>query len=110
MRTSLVYVLAAFAELAGCFSFWAWLRGQHSALWLLPGMVSLALFAWLLTLVDTSHAGRAYAAYGSVYICASLVWLWGVEGARPDRWDAVGAAICVIGALVILYGPRTQAL
>ena len=106
MRTSLVYVLAAFAEIAGCFSFWAWLRGQHSALWLLPGMVSLALFAWLLTLVDTSLAGRAYAAYGSVYICASLVWLWGVEGARPDRWDVLGAGIALIGAAVIVFGPR----
>ena len=106
MRTSLVYVLAAFAEIAGCFSFWAWLRGQHSALWLLPGMVSLALFAWLLTLADTSHAGRAYAAYGSVYICASLVWLWGVEGARPDRWDILGASIALVGAAVIVFGPR----
>jgi len=106
MRTSLVYVLAVFAEIAGCFSFWAWLRGQHSALWLLPGMVSLALFAWLLTLVDTSHAGRAYAAYGSVYICASLVWLWGVEGARPDRWDVLGAGIALVGAAVIVFGPR----
>jgi small multidrug resistance family-3 protein len=106
MRTPLVYVLAAFAEIAGCFSFWAWLRGQHSALWLLPGMVSLALFAWLLTLADTSHAGRAYAAYGSVYICASLVWLWGVEGARPDRWDILGASIALVGAAVIVFGPR----
>lgn len=79
---------------------------QHSALWLLPGMVSLALFAWLLTLVDTSHAGRAYAAYGSVYICASLVWLWGVEGARPDRWDVLGAGIALVGAAVIVFGPR----
>jgi small multidrug resistance family-3 protein len=95
MRTTLVYVLAAFAEIAGCFSFWAWLRGNHSALWLVPGMFSLALFAWLLTLVDSAFAGRAYAAYGSVYITASLVWLWAVEGsnqtdgtclARVSRW------------------------
>jgi small multidrug resistance family-3 protein len=108
MRTSLVYVLAAFAEIAGCFSFWAWLRGQHSMLWLLPGMASLAMFAWLLTLVDTSHAGRAYAAYGSVYICASLVWMWGIEGARPDRWDVLGAGIALLGAAVIVFGPRSS--
>ena len=106
MRTTLVYVLAAFAEIAGCFSVWAWLRNDHSGLWLVPGMISLALFAWLLTLVDSSHAGRAYAAYGSVYIAASLVWLWAVEGARPDRWDMLGAGIALTGAAIIVFGPR----
>lgn len=106
MRTWGVYVVAALAEIAGCFSFWAWLRQQQSGLWLVPGMVSLAVFAWLLTLVDSSHAGRAYAAYGSVYITASLVWLWAVEGSRPDRWDVVGASIALAGAAVIVFGPR----
>jgi small multidrug resistance family-3 protein len=106
MRTSVVYVLAAFAEIAGCFSFWASLRGHHSGLWVIPGMISLALFAWLLTLIDSSHAGRAYAAYGSVYITASLVWLWAVEGARPDHWDVLGASIALVGAAVIVFGPR----
>lgn len=106
MLTPLVYVLAAFAEIAGCFSFWVWLRSQHSGLWLVPGMISLALFAWLLTLVDSSHAGRAYAAYGSVYITASLVWLWAVEGATPDRWDVLGASIALVGAAVVVFGPR----
>lgn len=106
MRTTVVYLLAAFAEIAGCFSFWAWLRSHHSGLWLLPGMASLAMFAWLLTLVESSHAGRAYAAYGSVYIAASLVWLWAVEGARPDRWDVVGAVIALTGAAVIVFGAR----
>ena len=106
MRTTVVYVLAAFAEIAGCFSFWAWLRSDRSGLWLVPGMVSLAIFAWLLTLVESSHAGRAYAAYGSVYIAASLVWLWAVEGARPDRWDVLGAAIALTGAAVIVFGAR----
>jgi small multidrug resistance family-3 protein len=106
MRTTVVYVLAAFAEIAGCFSFWAWLRSQYSAYWLVPGMISLALFAWLLTLVDSSHAGRAYAAYGSVYITASLAWLWAVEGTRPDRWDVLGAGIALAGAAVIVFGPR----
>ncbi len=64
---------------------------------------SLALFAFLLTLVDSAAAGRAYAAYGGVYIIASLLWLWGVEGVRPDRWDMAGAAICSAGAAVILW-------
>ena len=106
MRTTLVYVLAALAEIAGCFSFWAWLRGNHSGLWLVPGMLSLTLFAWLLTLVDSALAGRAYAGYGSVYIMASLVWLWAVEGSRPDRWDLLGASIALVGAAVIVFGPR----
>lgn len=104
--TVLVYVAAAVFEIAGCFAFWAWLRLDKSPWWLVPGMVSLALFAWLLTLVETSVAGRAYAGYGAIYICASLLWLWAVEGARPDRWDLIGAAICLVGAAVILLGPR----
>jgi small multidrug resistance family-3 protein len=69
-------------------------------------MVSLALFAWLLTLVDSAHAGRAYAAYGSVYITASLVWLWAIEGSRPDRWDLLGATIALVGAAIIVFGSR----
>lgn len=107
MPTALAYIGAALAEIAGCFSFWAWLRLGKSPLWLVPGMVSLALFAWLLTLVDSDAAGRAYAAYGGVYIAASLIWLWAIEGMRPDRWDLVGAMICLVGASIILFGPRT---
>lgn len=109
MKTAIVYVLAAIAEIAGCFSFWAWLRLDRSPLWLVPGMVSLAAFAWLLTRVDSDAAGRAYAAYGAVYICASLAWLWAVEGTRPDRWDVMGAAVCLAGAAIILLGPRSVA-
>jgi len=105
--TIAAYIGAAIAEIAGCFAFWAWLRLDKSVWWLAPGTASLALFAWLLTLVESDAAGRAYAAYGGVYICASLGWLWLVEGARPDRWDVIGAAICLGGAAVILFGPRS---
>ena len=66
----------------------------------------ILLFAWLLTLVDSLAAGRAYAAYGGVYIAASLAWLWAAEGLKPDRWDLGGAALCLVGAAVILFGPR----
>ncbi len=106
MRSYAFYFAAAFAEIAGSFAFWAWLRLGKSALWLVPGVALLALFAFLLTRVDAAFAGRAYAAYGGVYIASSLVWLWMYEGVRPDRWDLVGAMICMLGAGLILFGPR----
>lgn len=104
MMTWLIYALAALAEIAGCFAFWAWLRLDRSFLWLVPGMGSLAAFAFLLTRIDSEAAGRAYAAYGGVYIAASILWLWLVEQRAPDRWDLTGAAICLAGAAVILVG------
>jgi len=100
------YVLAAAGEIAGCFTFWAWLRLNKSPLWLLPGFAALTIFAAALTRIDTPNAGRAYAAYGGVYILSSLLWLWAVESVRPDRWDLLGASICLLGAGVILFGPR----
>lgn len=106
MKTVLVYPLAALAEIVGCFAFWAWLRLDRSVLWLVPGVASLIAFAWLLTLVPTEAAGRAFAAYGGVYICASLVWMAAVEKSAPDRWDMLGGAVCLIGAGIILFGPR----
>ncbi len=107
MTTLAINIGAAIAEIAGCFSFWAWLRLDRSPLWLVPGMAGLALFAWLLTRIDSDFAGRAYAAYGGVYITASLFWLWAMESQRPDRWDATGAAVCLVGAAIILWGPRS---
>jgi small multidrug resistance family-3 protein len=106
MVTLLIYAGAAVAEIAGCFAFWAWLRLGRSMWWLVPGMLSLALFAYLLTRSEAAFAGRAFAAYGGVYIAASLCWLWLIEGRVPDRWDFAGAAICVAGAAVILGVPR----
>jgi small multidrug resistance family-3 protein len=106
MGSIAIYVGAALAEIAGCFAFWVWLRDGKSVWWLVPGMASLALFAFLLTKVDADMAGRAYAAYGGIYIAASLLWLWGAESVRPDRWDVIGGALAVAGACVILFGPR----
>lgn len=106
MTSLLWYSLAALGEVGGCFSFWAWVRLGKSPLWLIPGLAALVVFALALTQVETSNAGRTYAAYGGVYILASLLWLWGVEGVRPDRWDVLGAVICLVGAAVILFGPR----
>lgn len=105
--TAAAYIGAALAEIAGCFAFWAWLRLDKPAWWLVPGTASLVLFAYLLTFVESAAAGRAYAAYGGVYIAASLAWLWAVEGVRPDRWDVGGAALCLAGAALIIAGPRS---
>jgi small multidrug resistance family-3 protein len=107
MGNVLAFVGAAVAEIAGCFAFWGWLRMGHSALWLFPGVAALTLFAYLLTLVDSAFAGRAYAAYGGVYVAASLIWLWAVEGAKPDRWDFTGAAVSLAGMAIILFAPRS---
>ena len=104
MTSALAFAGAALAEIAGCFAVWAWMRNGASAWWLLPGAASLGLFAFLLTLTEADAAGRAFAAYGGVYIAASLLWLWAVEGRAPTLWDAAGAALCLLGAGVILAG------
>lgn len=106
VKTALLYPLAAVAEIAGCFAFWSWLRLDRSPLWLVPGVVALLFFAWALTWSPAEAAGRAFAAYGGVYIVASLGWLWLVEGVRPDRWDLGGSLLCLAGALLILLAPR----
>ena len=102
----LVFPLAAAAEIGGCFAFWAVLRLGAPGWVLIPGTALLFAFAWALTLAPADFAGRAYAAYGGVYIAASILWLWLVEGRMPDRWDLAGSAICLAGAAVTLFGPR----
>ncbi|MGR9128373.1 YnfA family protein [Rhizobium leguminosarum] len=104
--TYIIYAFAAVFEIAGCFAFWAWLKLEKSIWWLAPGMVSLVLFAWLLTLVPSEVAGRTFAAYGGIYILASLLCLWLVEARVPDRYDIGGALICLAGASLILFAPR----
>jgi len=106
MSSLLWYLLAALGEIAGCFAFWMVLRLGKSPLWMLPGVVSLVIFALALTRIDAAAAGRAYAAYGGIYILSSVLWLWLVERVLPDRWDVIGAGICLVGAGVILFGPR----
>ncbi|MFC4623872.1 YnfA family protein [Daeguia caeni] len=103
-----IYLGAAVAEIAGCFAFWLWSRLDKSVLWLVPGLVSLITFAWLLTRIEVDFAGRAYAAYGGIYIVASLGWLWMVEGQIPSRTDAAGAALCLAGMATILIGALSR--
>lgn len=100
------FFLAALFEIGGCYAFWLWLRMGKSVWWVVPGLLSLTLFALLLTRVEAAYAGRAYAAYGGIYIVASLFWLGVVERARPLASDWLGAALCVMGATIILLGPR----
>lgn len=109
MGPALVFPAAAIAEIAGCFAFWAVLRQGASVWWLALGTASLILFAWLLTLAPGDAAGRAFAAYGGVYVAASLGWLMAVEGFRPTAWDLGGAALCLVGAGVIVLGAMRAA-
>jgi small multidrug resistance family-3 protein len=106
MKAYFLFSIAALAEIAGCFVFWAWWRLDRPVWWLAPGMLSLAIFAGVLALVPSDAAGRTYAAYGGIYIVASLLWLWLVEGRLPDRWDVGGGLVCLAGAALILFGPR----
>jgi small multidrug resistance family-3 protein len=104
-KTFLIFILTAIAEIAGCYFAYLWLR-QHYPVWiLLPSVISLALFAWLLTL-HPAAAGRVYAAYGGVYIAAAIVWLWAVDSIKPTATDLLGVAVCLLGAGIIMFGPR----
>ena len=105
MKTLLLFVATALAEIVGCYLPYLWLK-QGKPWWLLlPGAASLALFAWLLTLHDTAAAGRVYAAYGGVYIGVALAWLWAVDQIRPTVWDVAGVAVALCGMALIMFQP-----
>lgn len=105
MRTFLLYVATALAEIVGCYLPYLWLKQDRSAWLLVPAAISLALFAWLLTLHGPA-AGRVYAAYGGVYIGVAIAWLWAVDGVRPTTWDMAGVAVCLAGMGLIAFQPR----
>ena len=106
MLSITLFIVAAILEIFGCFTFWTWLRLGGNIFWIFPGIVSLTGFAFLLTRIETLFAGRTFAAYGGIYIVASILWLWVIEGQRPDKWDVVGSIVCIIGSIVILFGQR----
>lgn len=106
LKSMTLFVLTATAEIFGCYAVYAWLKLGRPVWWLIPGSLSLALFAWLLTIHPAVGAGRIYAAYGGIYVAASLAWLWLVEESRPDQWDLLGSLLCIAGTCVILLGPR----
>lgn len=107
IKTFALFVLTAFAEIIGCYLPYLWLK-QGISIWLLvPAAISLAAFAWLLTL-HPNAAGRVYAAYGGVYICIAILWLWQVDGIRPTTWDLVGSTVALIGMAIIILAPQTR--
>lgn len=105
VKTLGLFVVTALAEIVGCYLPYLWLKKSASAWVLIPALVSLALFVWLLTLHPTA-AGRVYAAYGGVYVAVAVLWLWLVDGNRPTTWDLIGAAVAVSGMAIIMLGPR----
>jgi len=100
----IIYFLAAFFEILGCYSFWVFFRLDKSSLWLFVGIIALTIFAYLLTKINLEFAGRAYAVYGGIYIVSSLLWLFFVEKQSFNKWDLIGAGICILGASIILIG------
>ena len=105
LKTLGLFVATAIAEIVGCYLPWLWLHKGAPAWVLLPAAVSLALFAWLLTL-HPAAAGRVYAAYGGVYVATALIWLWAVDGIRPTLWDLTGGAVAIAGMAIIMFAPR----
>lgn len=106
LNTFLLFVLTAIAEIVGCYLPYLYLSKGKSIWLLVPAAISLALFAWLLSLHPTA-AGRVYAAYGGVYIAVAIVWLWQVDGIRPSAWDLLGAGVALCGMAIIMFAPRT---
>lgn len=105
IKTIGLFILTAIAEIIGCYLPYLWLREGKSVWLLAPAAVSLALFAWPLSLHPTA-AGRVYAAYGGVYISAAIAWLWVVNGIKPTTWDVVGSVVALIGMAIIMFSPR----
>ena len=102
------FVLAAVGELVGCYALWTWQRNDRSALFLVLATASLLFFAWCLTRTPVLFPGRAFAAYAGVYLIGALVWMAAVDRVHPDRWDLLGGSLALIGALIIVYGPRAS--
>jgi small multidrug resistance family-3 protein len=103
LKTFALFVLTAVAEILGCYLPYVWLRKGGTPWLLVPAALSLASFAWLLSL-HPAAAGRVYAAYGGVYIAVALAWLWRVDGVSLTRWDMTGAAVSLVGMGVIVWG------
>lgn len=105
LKTFLLFMVTAVAEIVGCYLPYLWLTQGRSPWLLVPAGFSLAAFAWLLSL-HPAAAGRVYAAYGGVYVFVAILWLWLVDGVRPTAWDIVGSAVALAGMSIIMFAPR----
>lgn len=103
LKTFGLFVLTAIAEIVGCYLPYLWLKRGGSAWLLVPGLLSLALFAWLLTL-HPAASGRVYAAYGGVYVAVAMLWLWKVDRVSVTAWDLAGALVAIAGMAIIVWG------
>jgi len=108
IKTFGLFIVTALAEIIGCYLPYLWLKEDKSVWLLLPAVMSLSVFVWLLTL-HPHAAGRVYAAYGGVYVSLALVWLWAVESIRPTITDWVGVGVCLVGMAIIMYGSQHTA-
>ncbi len=106
IKTIALFLVTAVAEIAGCYLPYLWLKEGKSVWLLVPAALSLALFAWLLSL-HPAAAGRVYAAYGGVYVFVAILWLWLIDGIRPSVWDAVGSLVALLGMAIIMFAPRS---
>ncbi len=106
IKTIALFLVTAVAEIAGCYLPYLWLKEGKSVWLLVPAALSLAFFAWLLSL-HPAAAGRVYAAYGGVYVFVAILWLWLIDGIRPSVWDAVGSLVALLGMAIIMFAPRS---
>jgi small multidrug resistance family-3 protein len=106
VRSLVLFAVAALAEIGGAWLVWQGVREHRGALWIAGGIVALGAYGFVATLQPDAHFGRILAAYGGVFVAGSLLWGMAADGFRPDRWDVLGAAVCLAGVLVIMYAPR----
>jgi small multidrug resistance family-3 protein len=106
-RSLVLFVLAAIAEIGGAWLVWQGWREHRGVLWIAGGIVALGAYGFVATFQPDAHFGRILAAYGGVFVAGSLAWGVVVDRFRPDRYDLIGAAICLIGVSVIMYAPRS---
>ena len=107
VRSVLLFLLAAVAEIGGAWLVWQGVREQRGVLWVGAGVLALGGYGFVATLQPDAAFGRILAAYGGVFVAGSLAWGMALDGFRPDRYDTLGAAICLLGVAVIMYAPRT---
>lgn len=106
IRSILLFVLAAVAEIGGAWLVWQGVREHRGVAWVGAGIVALAAYGFVATLQPDANFGRILAAYGGIFVAGSLAWGWFVDGFQPDRFDYAGSAICLVGVAVIMYAPR----